>query len=127
MPRPRKYRKVCSLPHCADFGPQEPCCGSEVIMTVDEYETLRLIDLEGLTQEQCAEKMHVARTTVQAIYADARKKVAACIVYGRRLKIDGGDVELCKHPNSSCGHGHCPRRKAPSGHNLLEKEENESE
>jgi len=48
-------------------------------MTVDEYESIRLLDLEGLTQEEAAQRMDVARTTVQRIYAAARHKVAqAC-------------------------------------------------
>ena len=76
-------------------------------MVVDEYEVIRLIDLEGLTQEQCAGQMEVARATVQAIYASARKKLAECIVLGRRLKIDGGDIQLCQHPRRGHMFRHC--------------------
>lgn len=76
-------------------------------MAIDEYEVIRLIDLEGLTQEQCAEQMEVARTTVQSIYAGARKKLAECIVQGRRLQIDGGDIRFCEHRGQSCGQGCC--------------------
>ena len=69
MPRPRKWRKVCCLPDVNRFGPLDSPVEKEhvVIMTVDEYETIRLIDLEGLSQEECASQMHVARTTVQGI------------------------------------------------------------
>ncbi len=62
-------------------------------MTVDEYETLRLLDDEGLTQEACAARMNVARTTVTAIYDSARKKVAEALVHGKRLLITGGRCE----------------------------------
>ena len=76
MPRPIKWRKVCSLPESNKFGPLDLNVGGEhcVKMTVDEYEAIRLIDLEGFTQEECARQMNVARTTVQGIYAEARKK-----------------------------------------------------
>ena len=111
MPRPRKHRRVCSRPRCTSF---KPCGGYEqiVTMTFDEYEVIRLIDLEGLTQEQCSEQMKVARTTVQAIYASARKILAKCIVEGCHLQIGGGDVQFCEHNNSSCGNGCCRWKKS---------------
>lgn len=110
MPRPRKWRKVCRLPKSNLFGPlnsSEPGC--EIIMTVEEYETIRLIDSEGLTQEECAERMDVARTTVQRIYNDARKKLAGVLVNGNLLRIEGGDYRLCDEWEPICGHGRCRR------------------
>jgi predicted DNA-binding protein (UPF0251 family) len=76
-----------------------------VTMNVEEYETLRLIDMEGLTQEECAERMTVARTTVQRIYNDARKKVAEAMVLGQILRIEGGNYELC--PDGEPAHRGC--------------------
>lgn len=113
MPRPRKHRRVCSHPPCTSFKP----CGGDgqaITMTLDEYEVIRLIDFEGLTQEQCAEQMEVARTTVQAIYAGARKALARFIVEGRPLRIDGGDVRFCELYNASCGEGRCKWRNSQS-------------
>ncbi|MDF2522024.1 MAG: putative DNA-binding protein, partial [Clostridia bacterium] len=82
MPRPRKWRKVCCLPENNQFGPLNAVVNQEhfITMTIDEYETIRLIDLEGFTQEECAKQMNVARTTVQGIYNDARKKLAESLV-----------------------------------------------
>lgn len=109
--RPKKWRRVCALPRCTSFGPENGRHDGTVGMTVDEYETIRLIDAEGLTQEQCAAQMGVARTTAQAIYASARKKLAACIVNGLSLVIEGGEYRVCGHEGKGCGHGcrhaHC--------------------
>ena len=108
MPRPCKRRRVCGHPSCGRFGPAEQAHGQpEVLMGLDEFETIRLIDLEGLTQEQCAAQMDVARTTVQAIYAAARKKLAECLVLGRQLVISGGEYELCRQDAPFAG---CERR-----------------
>ena len=76
MARPRKRRKVCGLPESNRFGPLNAPINQDnfVILTIDEYETLRLIDLMRLTQEECAKNMKVSRTTVQGIYDEARKK-----------------------------------------------------
>ena len=63
-------------------------------MTVDEFETLRLLDNEGLTQEQCAARMNVSRTTVTAIYDSARKKIGDVLVNGKRLLITGGNCRF---------------------------------
>ena len=81
--------------------------GGCVVMTVDQYETVRLIDLEGLTQEACAEKMQIARTTVQSIYAEARKKLADALVNSKMLRIEGGEYKLCEDADEPCGHGGC--------------------
>lgn len=109
MARPRKCRKVCCLPECSRFGPLDSMVDEEqyVTMTVDEYETIRLIDLEGLTQEECSNQMNVARTTVQSIYNDARKKIAESVVNGKVLKIEGGDYQLCDRNVRPCGKECC--------------------
>ena len=106
MPRPQKWRKVCAAPQCTHFAPSQDHNASGMVqMTVDEYETIRLIDLEGFTQEQCSDQMEVARTTVQAIYQSARRKLADCIVNGKRLIIDGGEYRICEYGKKCCGHG----------------------
>jgi predicted DNA-binding protein (UPF0251 family) len=79
-------------------------------MTVDEYETIRLIDLEGFTQEECANKMGVGRTTVQGIYSRARKKIAESLVNGKVLLIEGGEYRLCEGMGTGCGRG-CHRHR----------------
>ncbi len=113
MPRPRKWRKVCCLPDSNKFGPLDSPNQEMMFvnMTVDEYETIRLIDLEGLSQEECATQMNVARTTVQGIYSDARKKIAESLVNGKVLRIEGGDYKLCDGEGEFCNRGRCRRNK----------------
>lgn len=122
MSRPRKCRKVCFLPESNLFGPLNGLnLDSEIIaMTVEEYETIRLIDLEEMMQEECAERMKVARTTVQRIYNDARKKLAKSLVNGNMLKIEGGDYELCDGSIQMYGCGRC--RRSRFGQNYTESE-----
>jgi len=112
MARPRKWRKVCSLPDSKRFGPLDSSADKDIFvrMTVDEYETIRLIDLEGLTQEECAKQMNVARTTVQGIYIEARKKLAESLVNGKVLLIEGGEYRLCDEFEHGCGVG-CRRQR----------------
>ena len=110
MPRPRKLRNVCSMPKSCSFGPLDLRSIEIINMTVDEYETIRLIDLEGLTQEECSKQMNVARTTVQGIYIDARKKLADSLVNGKRIIIGGGEYRLCGGLQGGCGRG-CHREE----------------
>ena len=117
MARPRKWRKVCCLPESNRFGPLDSIASQNefIVMSVDEYETIRLIDLEGLTQEECSEQMHIARTTVQRIYSDARKIIAQSLVEGRVLIIEGGDYMLCNSSGNSCGGNNCGRIRRGKG------------
>ncbi len=107
MARPMKRRRVCALPESKRFGPLDLAADSEsyIQMSVDEYETIRLIDLEAFNQEDCAEQMNVARSTVQSIYSEARKKLAEALVNGKLLVIEGGEYRLCEGIESSCGRG----------------------
>lgn len=109
MARPIKRRRICQLPKVVEFVPLQSCTG-QIDMTIDEYEAIRLIDHLGLSQEECAQQMKVARTTVQAIYESARHKLAEALVCGKRLSIRGGVYDLCPHANGCCGKP-CPRRQ----------------
>lgn len=113
MPRPRKWKKVCCLPESNIYGPlNKPGRGLDtVIMSVEEYETIRLIDFEGLTQEECAERMQVARATVQKIYSGARGKLAEFLVNSSILKIEGGKYQLYSESERGRGCGRCRRNR----------------
>ena len=111
MPRPIKSRNVCSLPGHNRFGPLDVKVEDQefIKMCIDEYEAIRLIDLEGFTQEDCAKQMNVARTTVQSIYSSARVKLAQSLVNNKALIIKGGEYRLCGGNESGCGRG-CQHR-----------------
>lgn len=111
MPRPVKCRRVCCLPGNREFTPANGD-GSQkpIFLTVDEFETIRLIDREGLSQETCGERMEVARTTVQQIYTSARRKLADALVEGLPLKIEGGAYRICDG-SSRCDCGFCRKRR----------------
>lgn len=111
MPRPRKWRRVCCLPYSERFGPLGEETEETVVMSVDEYETIRLIDLMGFTQEECAAQMNVARTTVQGIYECARKKLADTLVNAKALVIQGGDYVLCDGEEPMCRCGGCLKHR----------------
>lgn len=112
MPRRVKCRKVCHYPQTLEFLPQNNDAEQEpIILTIDEYETIRLIDRRGMSQEQCAAFMQIARTTVQRIYETARKKLADFVVEGRPLRIEGGDFRLCNGSSTGCGCVDCFKQK----------------
>lgn len=95
MPRRPRERNIGAYPSYWCFSATD--AGESVgvqTLTLDEYEVLRLIDREGLTQEQCAERMGVSRTTVTAMYGSARGKVARLLVDGTKLVISGGRYRL---------------------------------
>lgn len=99
------------VPEYVSFSPRgigTPGQGA-VRLTLDELETIRLIDLEGLDQRQAAERMGVARTTVAAVYARARRSVADALVNGKGISIGGGSVTLA--PSAAHGKPWPPKQK----------------
>lgn len=123
MPRPRKWRKVCCLPNSNRFGPLNASLIQEqfINMAIDEYETIRLIDLQGFTQEEAATQMSIARTTVQGIYNDARKKLADALVNGKVLIIEGGDYQLCEGLENTCRCGGCQKHRRGNAEKTIEE------
>ena len=115
MARPFKKRRICSLPRFSQFCPKRADGEAPLItMSVEEFETIRLMDYHDMTQQECADQLGVARTTVQALYTAARKRLAASLVEGRPLQIDGGNYELCR-AESGCGCPHRQLRRCPDG------------
>ncbi len=112
------------MPQSKVFGPLDtPESAVQIIrMAIDEFEAIRLIDLEGLTQEECAERMGVARTTAQAIYNSARVKLAECLVTGKRLCLEGGNYVLSNDHTPHCGCRHCHREQQSEGTAAGEKD-----
>ncbi len=105
MARPAKSRKICRAPKYTSFGPEglHGLLNPEVVeLCLDEYEVLRMVDLEGKTHEQCAKHMEISRTTVTEIYERARKKVADMIVNGKHMEIVGGNYSVCNGANPRC-------------------------
>ncbi len=95
MARPQRCRRIDGYPDCWLFFPDDGRDDPDpILLTLDEYEAIRLIDHENLTQEQCAARMGVARTTVTSIYESARRKLAQMLVEGRQLRITGGNYRI---------------------------------
>ena len=104
MARPRNCRRVGSMPGSNYYKPRGIPLSmlEEVILSVDEFEAIRLADLEGLYQEEAAERMNVSRQTFGRIVEMARRKVAEALVEGKALKIEGGEVEMASMRRFRC-------------------------
>ena len=107
MPRLPRCRRICNAPRVNRFGPCDAAESNPILLTLDEYEVIRLVDLEQQTHEQCAAQMDISRSTVQEIYESARRKLAACLVYGKPLHITGGNVRICSGQEQR--YGNCRR------------------
>jgi predicted DNA-binding protein (UPF0251 family) len=96
MARPPKCRRVEFLPNATYFKPAGIPLREleEVSMSVEEAEAIRLKDLEGLEQEQGAEKMNISRPTFQRVLASARQKVADALLNGKAIRITGGNFQM---------------------------------
>jgi predicted DNA-binding protein (UPF0251 family) len=96
MSRPKQCRRIQSPPLMSGFKPFgiPRSITGEVVLQYDEYEAIRLLDYEGLLQEEAAERMNVSRPTLTRIYAKARQTVAQAFVEGKSVVIEGGSVEF---------------------------------
>lgn len=102
MARPKKHKRICKIPETQIFNKSGKANGKSEI-TFDESEVIRLIDYIGLTQQECAKQMQVARSTITAVYESARYKISDSILNNKELRIQGGDYELCQNSGYCCG------------------------
>ncbi len=131
MPRPCKCRRVRGRPGCEYFKPRGIPLSliNEVCLTYDEFEAIRLSDLEGMYQEDAAQKMGISRQTFGNIISSAHKKIADSLVNSKALKIKGGVVKMierhfvcydCKHewtlPHGTGRPSECPKCKSANIH-----------
>ena len=105
MPRPKCCRNVCGVPDKNYFKPRGIPISQleEVVLSLDEYEAIRLADYEQLYQEEAATRMNISRQTFGRIIEDAHKKIADVLMNGKALKIEGGEVAIDEI--KPCGNG----------------------
>jgi predicted DNA-binding protein (UPF0251 family) len=98
MPRPRRCRRVWFEPNVTYFKPAgvRMIDLEESILTVDEFEAVRLKDLEGFNEVDAAKKMNISQPTFNRLLSSARKKIADAIVNGKAIKIFGGPYKLSR-------------------------------
>lgn len=107
MGRLPNWRRVAFIPEVTYFTPAgvAPGIAQEVRLPIEEVEAIRLKDLEGLEQEQCAQSMRVSRTTFARILGLARQKIADAILNGKAVRIEGGKFEMAMR-RFRCRGGH---------------------
>ena len=104
MPRRKYCRNINCKPYADCFKPRGIPVSmiEEVVLTLDEFEAIRLADFEGLYHEDAATRMNISRQTFGRILETARKKIADVLIHGKALKIEGGDVHIGKSRQSEC-------------------------
>ena len=110
MVRPTKERRVENIPEVKFFKPAGVPARNlrEVLLTMEEVESIRLKDREGLTQKEASERMEVSRPTFQRILTKARNKIAEALIEGKAIRFQGGDYKLAKFSCRSCGRDFIP-------------------
>ncbi len=108
MPRPQKNRLIKEPPVFTQFKavgiPGRVM--DKVVLSLDEYEALRLSDFEGMSQEEAADEMEISRPTFTRLIETARKKICEMLVNGKMLVIDGGNIHFRQNliKCRNCGH-----------------------
>jgi uncharacterized protein len=82
----------------AGFKPYgAPLCEVQTIkLHLDEFESIKMMDYDRISQEAAAAKMGVSRPTFTRVYNSALTKVAKAFVESLAIEIEGGNVEFEK-------------------------------
>jgi predicted DNA-binding protein (UPF0251 family) len=84
FPKPISIEKV---PTADKFTPTPQGNPEPIAIDQAELEALRLVDLEGLSQEEAGKRMGVSRGTIWRFTQSARKKTAQALTEGRPIRI----------------------------------------
>jgi uncharacterized protein len=124
MTRPKKCRRIAFMPGVNYFKPAGIPMRflDEVRLSLEETESIRLKDIEGLDQQQCAKMMNISRPTFQRVLGSARKKIAGALLNGKAIRIEGGNYEMAGDP-CCCK----DRRNNTCSQNKMEVTDNEHE
>lgn len=110
MVRPRKYRQVKLPPFRQVYTPSgsRAECPGEIILTLGEYEALRLADYESFSHEEGARYMEVSRSTFTRMIESAHKKIGTAFVEGKSIVIKGGNYNISRNlfECQDCGHNY---------------------
>jgi uncharacterized protein len=107
MGRPTKCRRVDFFPGVTYFKPESVSQEAleEVCLSIEEVEAIRLKEMEGLEQEEAAERMNVSRPTFQRVLSSARQKMADALLNGKAIRIEGGNFQVAPKKFRCCqGH-----------------------
>ncbi len=98
MPRPIKFRRIGFKPHVNYFKPAGVPLAQleEVVLTMEEFEAIRLKDVEGLEQIEAAKKMDISQPTFNRILCSARKKIADALINGKAIRVEGGTYQFVR-------------------------------
>ena len=107
MPRPRICRRISFMPEVTYFKPAGVTMAKldETILTIDEYEVVRLIDFEGVEQNKASKKMKISQPTLSRLLKSARKKISDAIINGKAIKIQGGTYKMVNQKGRGLGQG----------------------
>ncbi len=93
--RPKKIRYMQKMPKIVQFSPRgKPGRPSEMELTFDQFEAMKLADAQGFNQEQGALAMRLSRASFGRILREARRRIADALVNGKTLKIRMGDIQV---------------------------------
>jgi len=130
MVRPHRLRVIKDMPTCNYFKPQG--IGLKelkvIVLSLDEYETLRLKDYENLSEIIAAKKMEISQPTFNRLYVKAKQKLVKSIIEGLAIKIEGGNIKMPNRdgtgpkgngPNTGRGLGNCENKDSKEQNNSV--------
>ena len=107
MPRPRRIRRIFFNPRITYFKPAGIMLKNlqDSILTKEELEAIRLIDLENISQNKAAKQMKISQPTLSRLLASARKKIADALINAKAIKIQGGNYKMVQPTGRGLGMG----------------------